>query len=171
MGDSRALVRSLFLASATQADLLPRLQSGLYFSEIVDETRCTRPERLRAWLDVGSELGELGRRGDRYHVKGRRARAIADGDPVLSAHYRSMLDYQTGPYATLEALLRSDTGDGRADLTRCEDDIARVSLAAAPFVASFIEAVVQEMRPARACSMSAVGQGSTRTRCSAPTPG
>ena len=34
--------------------------------------------------------------------------------------------------------LRSDVGDGRSDLSRYADDIAQVSLAAAPFVSSFV---------------------------------
>ena len=43
--------------------------------EIVDHTGCTRPDRLRAWLWVGSELGELSQRGERV----RRARAPVTG--------------------------------------------------------------------------------------------
>ena len=105
---------------------------------------CTRPERLRAWLDVGVELGELARRAGRYRVRGRRARAIAAGDPLLTAHYRSMLDYQTGPYAGLDGLLRAGPGAGRADLSDHADVIAEVSLAAAPFVAPFLD---QRRRP------------------------
>ena len=88
---------------------------------------CTRFDRLQAWLDVGTELGEISQRGGRYRVRGRRSRAIAAGDALLRAHYRSMLDYQAGPYADLEALLRSGPGDGRADLDRYADDIAQVS--------------------------------------------
>jgi SAM-dependent methyltransferase len=113
----------------------------------VDRTGCTRPDRLRAWLWIGAELGELSRREDDFGVRGRRARALADGDRLLSAHYRSMLEYQVGPYGSLDHLLRSDVGQGRSDLSEFADDIAQVSLAAAPFVASFVRHAVAELHP------------------------
>jgi ubiquinone/menaquinone biosynthesis C-methylase UbiE len=147
VADSRSLVRSMFLASAVQIELLPYLRGGRPFSAIVDHTGCTRPDRLRAWLWIGSELGELSRRGEVFGVRGRRSRAIADGDRLLTAHYRSMLEYQVGPYGSLDQLLRSDVGEGRSDLSRYADDIAQVSLAAAPFVSSFVRRAVAEVRP------------------------
>jgi 4-hydroxy-2,2'-bipyrrole-5-carbaldehyde O-methyltransferase len=147
IADSRSLVRSMFLASAVQIDLLPFLRGGRRFSAIVDHTGCTRPDRLRAWLWIGSELGELSRRGEAYGLRGRRSRALAAGDRLLTAHYRSMLEYQVGPYGSLEQLLRSDVGEGRSDLAQYADDIAQVSLAAAPFVASFVRHAVTEVRP------------------------
>jgi SAM-dependent methyltransferase len=147
IADSRSLVRSMFLASAVQIDLLPYLRDGRPFSAIVDHTGCTRPDRLRAWLWIGSELGELSRRGEVFGVRGRRSRALADGDRLLSAHYRSMLEYQVGPYGSLDQLLRSDAGEGRSDLSQFADDIAQVSLAAAPFVSSFVRRAVADIRP------------------------
>ncbi len=147
IADSRSLVRSMFLASAVRIDILPYLRSGRRFDEISRHMGCTRPERLQAWLWIGSELGELSFRGDNYGVRGHRARALADGDQLLIAHYRSMLDYQIGPYGELDELLHSDVGDGRGDLSRFADDIAQVSLAAAPFVASFVRRAVDEVRP------------------------
>jgi 4-hydroxy-2,2'-bipyrrole-5-carbaldehyde O-methyltransferase len=147
IADSRSLVRSMFLASAVQIDLLPYLRGGRPFSAIVDHTGSTRPDRLRAWLWIGSELGELSRWGEEYGLRGRRSRALAHGDPLLTAHYRSMLEYQVGPYGSLEQLLHSDLDEGRSDLARYADDIAQVSLAAAPFVASFVRRAVAEVHP------------------------
>ena len=148
IADSRSLVRSMFLASAAQIDLLPYLRGGRRFSEIVEHTGCTRPDRLRAWLWIGSELGELSRRGEDYGVRGRRSRALAEGDQLLTAHYRSMLEYQIGPYGSLDQLLRSGLGEGRSDLSRYAGEIAQVSLAAAPFVTSFGRHAVAEIHPA-----------------------
>jgi SAM-dependent methyltransferase len=149
VADSRALVRSLFLSSAARSDLLGYLAEGRSIGEISERTGCQRTDRLQAWLDVGTELGELACRAGRYRVRGRRARAIAAGDTLLTAHYRSMLNYQAGPYADLEGLLRSRPGDDRADLEQYADDIAEVSLAAAPFIASQVTRVIGESRPAR----------------------
>jgi SAM-dependent methyltransferase len=147
IADSRALVRSMFLASAVRIDLLPYLRVGRPFSAIIDHTGCTRPDRLQAWLWIGSELGELSRRGEVFGVRGRRSRALADGDRLLTAHYRSMLEYQVGPYGSLDLLLRSAAGEGRSDLSEYADDIAQVSLAAAPFVSSFVRRAVVEIHP------------------------
>jgi SAM-dependent methyltransferase len=149
IADSRALVRAMFLASAVRIDVLPFLRNGRPFPEIARHTDCTRPERLRAWLSIGAELGELSVRGDRYGIRGQRARALAHGDRLLVAHYRSMLEYQTGPYAELDELLHAGAEGGRDDLSRYAEDIAQVSLAAAPFVSSFVRASVSELGPAR----------------------
>ena len=72
---------------------------------------------------------------------------LADGDAVLSAHYRSMLDYQAGVYAELGTLLRAGPGDGRPDLTDHATVIAQVSLAAAPFVVPFLRRLVADVAP------------------------
>jgi SAM-dependent methyltransferase len=149
VADSRALVRSLFLASAIRTGLLEALAGGATFAEIAARVDCTRPERLRAWLEVGTELGEIARRSGRYRLRGIRARAIAGGDSVLDAHYRSMLDYQAGCYADLAGLLGSAPAAGRADLDDHADDIARVSLAATPFIETYLTRVMAQTRPAR----------------------
>ena len=149
IADSRALVRSLFLASAIQTGLLDVLAGGATFAEITARAGCTRPERLRAWLEVGTELGEIALRSGRYRLRGIRARAIAGGDIMLHAHYRSMLDYQAGCYADLAGLLVSAPSTGRADLDDYADDIAQVSLAATPFIETYLTSVMAETRPAR----------------------
>ena len=149
IADSRALVRSLFLASAIRTGLLDTLAGGATFAEIASRVGCTRPERLQAWLEVGTELSEIACRAGRYRLRGTRARAIADGDGMLEAHYRSMLDYQAGCYADLAGLLVSLPGGGRADLDDYADDIARVSLAATPFIETYLTSVIAQIRPAR----------------------
>ena len=149
IADSRALVRSLFLASAIRTGLLDVLADGATFAELAAGIGCTRPERLQGWLEVGTELGEITQRSGRYRLRGIRARAIAGGDAMLSAHYRSMLDYQAGCYADLAGLLVAAPNAGRADLDDHADDIAQVSLAATPFIETYLTSVMAETRPAR----------------------
>jgi len=86
---------------------------------------------------------------ERSRLRGTRARAIAGGDVLLDAHYRSMLDYQAGCYADLAGLLASAPGGGRADLDDYADDIAQVSLAATPFIETYLTRVITQTRPAR----------------------
>jgi SAM-dependent methyltransferase len=155
--DSRSLVRCLFLSAAIRYDLIGHLGTDRTANELGGLIGVQRPDRLTAWLQVGVELGELRRRGDRYRATGRRARALAAGDELLVAHYRSMLEYQVGPYAELDTLLHDDPADGRDDLDRYADDIAQVSLAAMPFVSSMIRRTVAELRPT---SVLDVGCGS-----------
>ncbi len=149
IADSRALVRSLFLASAIRTGLLDALADGATFAQLTARAGCTRPERLQAWLEVGTELGEITRRAGRYRLRGIRARAIAGGDALLDAHYRSMLDYQAGCYADLAGLLVSAPSGGRDDLDEYADDIARVSLAATPFIETYLAGVIAQTQPAR----------------------
>ena len=149
VADSRSFVRSMFLCSAIRIDVLDLLVHERSFAEILNHLSGTRTDRLQSWLDVGCELGELGRRHDRYRLRGRRARAIGSGDALLRAHYRSMLDYQLGPYADLNALLTDSPGLGRSDLTDYADDIAQVSLAATPFIAAYLTSVLDERHAGR----------------------
>ena len=82
-------------------------------------------------------------------MRGRRARALADGDPVLLAHYRSVLDYQGGPYEQLGELLRSGPAEGRDDLGPHARVIADVSRAAESFVTPYLGEIVRTRRPGR----------------------
>jgi SAM-dependent methyltransferase len=147
--DSRSLVRSLFLSSAVRLEIIGHLASDRSADELARLIGSSRPDRLEAWLQVGVDLGELRHRGTRYRATGHRARALAGRDEFLTAHYRSMLDYQIGPYAELGTLLRDEHDGGRTDLDRYADDIAQVSLAAAPFVRTMVSRSVTELRPDR----------------------
>jgi SAM-dependent methyltransferase len=150
VGDSRAVVRSLFLAAAVRLDLLVTLREPRSFAYLAAHTGSAHDDQLEAFLAVGVELHEIRVRDGRYALRGRRAKAIAAGDRVLAAHYRSILDYQVGPYADVAALVRGDGGEGRDDLDVHAEVIAEVSRAAAPFVVPFLDSIVTELRPARA---------------------
>ena len=149
IGDSRAFVRSLFLASLVRLDLAAFLAEPRTLSELAERAAATRSDRLSAWLNVGVALHEIRRDDDRYVARGRRARALAGGDPLLVAHYRSMLDYQSGPYEQLSELLRTPQGEGRDDLDRHATVIAEVSRAADPFVTPYLVDIVTAIAPRR----------------------
>jgi 4-hydroxy-2,2'-bipyrrole-5-carbaldehyde O-methyltransferase len=146
--DSRTFVRTQFLAAAVRIGVLPYLESSHSLEDVARRLGSFRPDRLEAFLRVGVELGELKEGRGGYVARGRRARAIAR-DPLLTAHYRSMLDYQTSPYARLDDLLVAAPGDGLSDLEAHATVIAEVSLAATPFVTPFLARVIADDRPAR----------------------
>ena len=83
VADSRILVRALFLGSAVQLGLFDLLEVPRDLDVIAAELGVTRRDRLAAWLAVGVELGEIRASVGRYAIRGRRARALAAGDPVL----------------------------------------------------------------------------------------
>ena len=147
VADSRAYVRALFLASAVRLDVLGYLATPRSITELVARTGASREDRLAAWLEVGVALRELQETNGRYVARGRRARALARGDGVLAAHYRSMLDYQPAPYRDLALLLRDAPGAGRDDLENHATVIAEVSRAAAPFVRQFLGQQVADLEP------------------------
>ena len=157
VADSRSLVRTLFLSSAARSELLPFLQTERSLGELVERTGAVRTERLESWLDVGVELGELRRRGDRYRVRGSRARALAGGDALLRSHYRSVLDYQAGPYQDLARHLVEEVGQGRHDLVEYAREISQVSMAAVPFVEALLRRTVAELRPRRVLDVGCGG--------------
>ena len=146
--DSRALVRSLFLASAIRTGLLDALRDGPPSRRSPHETGCTRPERLRAWLTLAPSWARS--------TGARAGTGCAGSGPGPSrpgtsadAHYRSMLDYQAEPLRRpREPAAVSAPSEGRADLDSYADDIAQVSLAATPFIASYLTSVIAETRPA-----------------------
>ena len=133
-----ALVRSLFLASAVRLEVLTFLAHAAAVDRARRAHRCTpsstgsSPGSTSASSSASSGCDDGGTAcaGAAPERGGRR--------PDAHAHYRSMLDYQAGPYADLAALLRDGPDEGRADLDEHATVIAQVSLAAAPFVVPFL---------------------------------
>ena len=147
VADSRAAVRAAFLASAEQLGLVDALAGARLDLDGVARVLGVPPgPQLAAWLRVGVELGELRARGGLYRLHGARSCALAAGDEVLRAHYRSFLEYQMPTYGQLGELL---AGRRRSDLSAYAATIAEVSRAAEPFVATWLERVLRTERPAR----------------------
>lgn len=153
--DAQAFVRGLFLSAAARLGLPEWSRGGGFrLADAVAATGAADPELVRSWLRVGVELGELRERAGTYRAHGVRLRAMAGGDDLLVAHYRSFTEYQSGVYAMLPRLL---TGAVRDDLAGFAGTIAAVSRAAEPFVSTFIAEDLAGLRPA---SLLDVGCGS-----------
>jgi SAM-dependent methyltransferase len=153
--DSHTFVRGLFLSAAARLGMPDWLRGGGFrLADAVASSDATDPDLVRAWLRVGVELGELREHAGLYRAAGTRLRAMAGGDALLVDHYRSFTEYQSGVYAQLPRLL---TGAVRDDLTGFAATIAAVSRAAEPFVGTFVDQHLADLRPA---SLLDVGCGS-----------
>lgn len=141
--DGRRAVRLAFLAGAASNGYLAHLPGTV--AEISESIGAQQPDRLDAWLRVGQQLGELSEVDGRLVISGRRARAIANNDPVVTPFYRSVAEYYFGPHQDLPSLIGSSPG--RDDLSRSATTIADVSRVTEPLIAGAIHDIVRSVDP------------------------
>ena len=117
------------------------------------ETRRHAHRPARAWLDVGAErrASSLGAPGRVPATGPPGAGDRGRGSACSSAHYRSMLDYQTGPYEDLASSCAARRARVATTSTATPRH-RRGSLAAAPFVLPFLREVAVASTRARARS-------------------
>jgi SAM-dependent methyltransferase len=129
-------MRVNFLHAALEAGALEALQSPSTMQELGTRLAVKRPELLESLLELGIALKELGREGDRYHLRGARARALAgrDGD-FLAAYLEEAIAYHGSAYRHLAERMRgAELGDY---LSIHGELIARSSRILEPFVGNF----------------------------------
>ena len=141
--DGRRAVRMAFLAGAASSGYLVHLPGT--GAEIAAKCGAEQRPRLEAWLRVGLELGELSEEAGQLVVSGRRARAIANDDPVVGPFYRSVAEYYFGPHQELQALV--GVSPGRDDLSHSATTISDVSRVTEPLLAGVLAEVVEAVRP------------------------
>jgi SAM-dependent methyltransferase len=123
--DQAVVARHLFLAGAVRLGALPHLRQPRTAVQLAKLLDVPTGPRLEGWLALGAATGQLVRHDDAWRVHGRRARALAGGDALLTSWYRSLLDFGTGIPAELPELLRSDVD--RHDLSHAADTIAALA--------------------------------------------
>lgn len=141
--DGRRAVRLAFLSAAATTGFLEHLPGTV--DDIAAVTGASRLDRLAAWLRIGVELRELDTEDGQFTVIGRRARAIAANDSVVTPFYRSVAEYYMGPHQDLANLI----GDhpGRTDLSQSATTIAEVSRVTEPLLAGVLREVVETQKP------------------------
>ena len=123
--DQAVVTRHLFLAGAVRLEALPELRRPRTPQELAPLLGVAPSARLDGWLALGVACGELQERGGRFGLRGRRARALAAGDHLITSWYRILLDFGTAIPAELPELL-AGTRD-RPDLAAASDTIAALA--------------------------------------------
>jgi SAM-dependent methyltransferase len=146
--DFRSAVRMHFLFAAEQSGLLRELCTPRTRDELIDRLSVGRPEILDALLEVGLSVGELGQKGDRISLKGRRARALSEprGDP-LAAVIEANLTYYNAIYRGTADRLRGGPDDDC--LSEIGEVVARFSALAEPMIRDVLSAQLDTDRPLR----------------------
>ncbi|MBB5937032.1 methyltransferase domain-containing protein [Streptomyces zagrosensis] len=142
--------RASFLAAAASCGVLRHLaQQPLDAPALADELGMHGEEQLLgAWLDMGVHVGDLGRRGDRYRLRSRLAKALArpDADSYV-ALIEQLVRYHTPLLLDAPAMLR----EGRRVAITDQDGalIARSSRVLEPAVQGVVERCVNRTAPVR----------------------
>ena len=146
--DWRCSVRMHFLFAAERAGLLAALRTPHTSDELAELLDVRRPEILDALLDVGLSVGEIAHNNDKYRLRGRRARALAEprGDP-LAAVIEANLTYYNAIYRGTPARLRGAPDDDCLD--QIGDVVARFSALAEPMIRDVIGDQVSVDTPLR----------------------
>jgi hypothetical protein len=111
--DLRAFIRIHFLFSAQRLGLLAALSSPATEEELAQRLEIERAGLFQLLLDLGVSLGELGRDGERYVLKGSRSRALAGRDgEIVEGLLEEVVLYDASVYRDLpERLTGAPLGD------------------------------------------------------------
>jgi SAM-dependent methyltransferase len=146
--DWKAFLRMHFLYAALDTGLIPLLTTPRGKEEIAERLRVKRPELLDSLLEMGTALKELTICGDRYSLRGRRARILAkmEGDP-MAALVQAGVTYYHSAYRYLGERMRgAPLGN---DLEEIGEIVARFSKIGEPILKRLIRENVNGNRPLR----------------------
>jgi 4-hydroxy-2,2'-bipyrrole-5-carbaldehyde O-methyltransferase len=164
LDDWQACMRMYYLYAALDTGLIQALSVPRTRAELADALAVKRPELLDALLDVGLAIGELGKVGERFKLKGLRSRALQeDEDEFFTGVVQANVTYYHEAFHDTAMRVR---GGELADLLgKYAEIIARFSRSAEPFIADFLERSIRRKGPLR---LLEVGCGSgihLRTAC------
>ena len=148
MRDWQAFLRMQFLFAAYESDLLSALTSACSREKLVERLGVKRLDLLDALLDMGQAVGELGRTGECFYLKGKRARAIVgDKGDLLAALIQANVTYYSDAYRHAAGRLRGEAlGD---DLEKIGDVVARFSKGVEFIIEKFVSTVASGKKPLR----------------------
>jgi 4-hydroxy-2,2'-bipyrrole-5-carbaldehyde O-methyltransferase len=146
--DWQALIRFHFLFAAYESGLLEALENPCGRQALIENLDVKRPDILDALLDLGLAAKELGRKNQRYFIKGKRSRALLnDGGDMLAALIQANITYYSDAYRL--AACRMKGGELGDDLDAMGDLVARFSKIGEPMLKNFLSAIVAGKGPMR----------------------
>ncbi|NNM04571.1 MAG: methyltransferase domain-containing protein, partial [Gemmatimonadetes bacterium] len=150
--------RMHFLHAALTSGLLESLDGPRTRAELLSDLDVKRPELLDALLELGVSLGELGRDGGGYRLKGGRARALRkEKNDALSAMVQANVTYYNSVFQGFDRRLKGGGLD--EGLGAIGPLVARVSKIADPYVEHFLSGIVRGKGPLRVLDVGC-GSGS-----------
>lgn len=154
--DLKDLSRLHFLYAALDLGLLKMLQTPATRDEISRRLGAMRPDLLRALLDLGVAVKELGESRGSYRITGKRARALAqESCDAFAAYSQEAVSYHGSVYQGLAGRI---AGAPLGDYLRATAAlVARSSRTLEPLMEGFVRDLVKECRPVR---MLEIGCGS-----------
>ncbi len=146
MRDWQASVRMHFIFAAYESGLLETLIQPCDRNTLVERLHVARTEILDALLEVGLASKELGIKGERFFIRGKRSKAItgADGD-MLAAVIQGSMTYYSDAYKNAASRMRG--GELGKDLDKIGDIVARFSKMTEPIIKDFLAHIVQGKDP------------------------
>ncbi|MGY1961827.1 SAM-dependent methyltransferase [Nocardia gipuzkoensis] len=142
------LYRASFLVAALDQGVLQQLAGGARDADALADAVGIMGDRrlLRAWLDLGVRLGELGVSDGRYRLASRRARALArPRNDAVAAALEELVRFHLPVLLNAPGMVRSG-----ARLTMSDQDgsiIARSSRIVQPFLEDAVESVLPRTGP------------------------
>lgn len=140
--DLTAWIRVEFLGAAARIGLIRALAQPGTSAEIAARLGLTERDLLESFLTLGASLGELARDGDRWKLKGTRAKALAD--PALdgmAGMVEEAVGYDSDVYLALTRRLRGEPpGDYLAEAA---ETVARASRLAEVVLTPFVRDLVR----------------------------
>jgi len=141
----KPLYRACFVSAAASHGVLRLLGAGPQpLSKIAEALGASAPDLglLEAWLDLGVRLGELGRRGARYQLRGSWSRKLADPrHDLIAAMLEEAVRHHYDALLGVPAMLKGE----RPRFTLADQDaelVARTSRILDPFLREAIDLVL-----------------------------
>lgn len=146
MKDWQASVRINFIFAAYESGLLKALEQPHDRKTLIEKLQIKRPELFDAILEVGLATKELAVKNERFFIKGKRSKAIADADgDMLAAIIQASVTYYSDAYKNATARMHGEElGD---NLNEIGEIVARFSKMTEPIIKNFLASLVQGKNP------------------------
>ena len=146
MKDWQASIRINFIFAAYESGLLKALSQPCDRKALIEKLHIKRIELFDALLEVGLATKELAVKNERYFIKGKRSKAIADANgDMLAAIVQASVTYYSDAYKNATArMLGEELGD---NLDEIGEIVARFSKITEPIIEDFLASLVRGKNP------------------------